>query len=583
MFATAGLTPVTVPKTHVEHVKPIVTRKLVFPTPKAPALKWDYRTFLQQVNSGDVERARIRSDQTHVHVITYAGDEYSIDLPDGYDEISFLMNAGVDVDIERLAPMPPILGVAALLVQLAIARIAFSKITGRGKQFSAGDDIEHDKVETRFTDVAGAHSAKRDLAEIVDFLQNPESYEAVGAKIPRGVLLTGQSGTGKTLLARSVAGEAGVPFFACSASEFMQIFVGVGASKVRTLFESAAKVSPSIVFIDEIDSIGRSRSSGIQNNDEREQTLNQLLVCMDGFAGNYGVVVIAATNRPDILDDALMRPGRFDRIIEVPLPDANDRLEILKVHCRDKVNASDVDLVYLAKCTPGFSGAALFNLTNEAALMAARKKQTSILMVDWISALDKVTMGEENVTQASTDDKVVYAYHEAGHALMSILSTDFDNIRKVSIVSRGHSGGVTVFEPSDNRQNIMTREYLENQIRVGLAGRVAEDIVFGKNKATTGAQSDFQKVTDIAYDMIVHYGFGNIGAGYWAADQLDDMGTTVSEEVKHTIGFCYDQTWSALKTYEPYLHKFAAALLVNGTLNLPDIREIMKGIACPMS
>ena len=560
------------PSTHTSTPAPILVR--------APHVKWNYKTFIDKVNEGKIETARVRQDQKAVSVITVDGEHFSLDLPEGYDEVSFLMNAGVDVSIERPTVTPPIVGILIAIGQLAMIRFFFSTLSGGGnKLLNIGKKIEKDTITTKFTDVAGAHHAKRDLAEIVDFLKSPEKYKKLGAKVPKGVLLTGPPGCGKTLLARSVAGEAEVPFFSCSGAEFVQMFVGLGANKVRTLFEEAQKVAPAIIFIDEIDSIGKARTNGI-NGEEREQTLNQLLVCMDGFCPSSGVIVLAATNRPDVLDDALMRPGRFDRVVEVDNPDLYDRQAILAVHSADKSNATNVNLLQIARLTQGFSGADLANLANEAALMAARLDHGKILMEDWLSALDKVLLGEENMNQSSPADKLVFAYHEAGHALMSIVSNDFDDIRKVSIVSRGRAGGVTLFEPSEGREHLVTKEYLVNQIMVGLGGRAAEELVFGKDKITTGAQGDFQRVTSIAYDMIAVYGFGDMGTGAWSMDIVDDIGDIVTDEVKYTLSYCYKHTYDMLKKYEPFLHRIANALMKYGTLSFTDIREIVAGISC---
>jgi cell division protease FtsH len=596
MPAAPLLTKVQVPSTEVS--APVPKRAVLARSIKrAPSLKWDYRSYIDGVNEGNIVSAKIRQDQREVTVITVDGKNYHLDLPDGYDSINFLMNAGVDVSVEKVASAPPIVGIGVMLIQLAMLRFVFNAMGGKnnfGKIFSSTNK-KVEKVSTKFSDVAGAHAAKRDLAEVVDFLRNPEVYEELGARVPRGILLTGAPGCGKSLLARSVAGEAGVPFFSVAASEFMQMFVGAGAGKVRALFAEAERVAPSIIFIDEIDSIGKERNNSI-NSDEREQTLNQLLVCMDGFESGgkgKGVIVLAATNRPDILDEALTRPGRFDRIVEIPDPDLIDRESILMVHSRNKQLASDVNLATIARNTAGFSGAALANLANEAALMAARNKHAKITMNDWTNALDKVLLGEVNVHQAianlpgmdpSTNPAIVFAYHEAGHALMSILSTEFDDIRKVSIISRGRAGGVTLFDPVDSRDTLYTREYLENQITVGLAGRAAEELIFGKNKMTTGAQGDFQRVTSIAYDMIATYGFGSgLGIGAWNLDPLtDSVGGIVSDEVKSTLDYCYKQAFRALQRYEPFLHRIATALMKSGTISLNDIREILAGISCTL-
>ena len=542
----------------------------------APSLKWDYKTYITYVNEGYVSSARIRQDQKSVHVITLENREYFLDLPEGYDEISFLMNAGVDVSVEKVSPLPPIVNMFEIVMQLIALRFVFSFMSGNMKQI--GTKVEASDVDTKFGDVAGAHNAKRDLKEIVEFLKKPEEYEYIGATIPKGVLLTGPPGVGKTLLARSVAGEAKVPFFSCSGSEFMQMFVGMGANRVRELFKQAQKTAPAIIFIDEIDSIGKSRNNTI-NGEEREHTLNQLLACMDGFNASQGVIIIAATNRPDILDEALMRPGRFDRTVAVELPDMHDRLAILNVHCRNKQLAADVDLFHIARSTGKFSGASLAKLANEAALTAVRKKNHRIMMADWTTALDRMLLGEETDNQYG-ESKKIFAYHEAGHALMSILSSEFDDIHKVSIVRRGRIDGITLFEPNEEKSNLITKEYMKNQIMVGLAGRAAEELVFGLEKTTTGARHDFQKVTSIAYDMITNYGFGDIGTGAFGMSGLDDVGGVVSDEVKSTLAYCYAKSLEALKQYEPFLHRLASALMKSGTLSMGDVREIVTGISC---
>merc|ERR1719327_2317401 len=369
-----------------------------------------------------------------------------------------------------------------------------------------------------FADVAGAEGAKLELTEVVDFLKNPAKYSALGAKIPKGVIMEGPPGTGKTLLARAVAGEAGVPFVSASGSEFVEMFVGVGAARVRDLFGQAKKNAPCIIFIDEIDAIGRQRAGGGGGgmggggNDEREQTLNQILTEMDGFEGNSGVIVIAATNRVDILDPALIRPGRFDRRVPVDLPDVKGRLEILKVHVRGKPLAKDFDLDIVAKRTTGFSGASLANLMNEAAIVAARngKKEISYDEIDY--AIDRQTVGMQKTTGMSFPKRQrLVAYHEAGHAIMGLLTPDYDMVTKVTIVPRtSGAGGFTLFTPPEERleSGMYTKKYLEGQLTVALGGRVAEEIIFGKEEITTGASNDLQQVRNIARRMVAQWGFG---------------------------------------------------------------------------
>jgi len=441
-------------------------------------------------------------------------------------------------------------------------------------------------INTRFTDVAGADNAKRELAEVVDFLKNPEKYTKLGASIPKGVLLHGPPGCGKTLLARSVAGEAGVPFFSTSGSAMVELFVGVAAARVRDMFQKAKEVSPCIIFIDEIDAIGKARSMSLASgaNDERDQALNQLLTEMDGFEGNTGVIVIAATNRPDILDDALTRPGRFDRRVIVEYPDLNGRIDILKVHTRSMPLDGDIDLKTLARNTIGFTGADLKNLCNEAAIYAARASCETISSTHFDSSLEKLTMGEEHTTAVISEHKKrLVAYHEAGHTLLGLLVSDFDAIRKVSITPRGNSGGATYFEPTEDRidGSLVSREYLENKLVVALGGRVAEEIVFGQEKATTGAVGDLEVVTSIATDMVCKYGFNEeIGP-----IQLNEegLGGEAEAEIRLHVERAYIKAVALMKEQEFYLHRIADALLDKETLDKKDILYLVDGISCDMT
>jgi cell division protease FtsH len=369
------------------------------------------------------------------------------------------------------------------------------------------------QTQVTFNDVAGIEQAKLELTEVVDFLKNADRFTAVGAKIPKGVLLVGPPGTGKTLLARAVAGEAGVPFFSISGSEFVEMFVGVGASRVRDLFEQAKANAPCIVFIDEIDAVGRQRGAGLGGgNDEREQTLNQLLTEMDGFEGNTGIIIIAATNRPDVLDSALMRPGRFDRQVVVDRPDYKGRLEILSVHARGKTLGKDVDVEKIARRTPGFTGADLSNLLNEAAILAARRNLTEISMDEVNDAIDRVLAGPEKKDRMMSDRrKTLVAYHEAGHALVGALMPDYDPVQKISIIPRGRAGGLTWFTPSEEQMDsgLYSRSYLQNQMAVALGGRIAEEIIFGDEEVTTGASNDLQQVARVARQMVTRFGMSD--------------------------------------------------------------------------
>eukprot|EP00884_Botryococcus_braunii_P001452 jgi/Botrbrau1/11307/Bobra.0038s0068.1 len=371
-----------------------------------------------------------------------------------------------------------------------------------------------------FADVAGVDQAKLELQEVVDFLKNPEKYTSLGAKIPRGALLVGPPGTGKTLLARAIAGEAGVPFFSGAASEFVELFVGVGASRVRDLFDKAKAKAPCIVFIDEIDAVGRQRGTGMGGgNDEREQTINQLLSEMDGFQGNTGVIVLAATNRPDVLDTALTRPGRFDRQITVDRPDVAGRIAILKVHTRNKRLASDVDLDKMARRTPGFTGADLQNLMNEAAILTARRNRDAITAADMEDALEKLIVGPEKKGALISERKRrLVAYHEAGHAIIGALLPEYDPVERISIVPRGATGGATFFTPNEEQleSGLYSRSYLENRMAVALGGRVAEEIILGPDQVTTGAANDFQQVANLAKTMVASCGFSKeLGQVSW--------------------------------------------------------------------
>ena len=404
------------------------------------------------------------------------------------------------------------------------------------------------EVTTRFTDVEGIDSAKEELEEIVDFLKKPERYFGSGAKIPRGALLAGAPGTGKTLLARAIAGESNVPFIQCSAANFVEMFVGVGAKRVRELFEQARANQPCIVFIDEIDAVGKKRSAGgMPSNDEREQTINQLLTEMDGFDNETGIVVIAATNRIDILDDALLRPGRFDRKIQVTLPSVQGRKKILGVHARDKKLADDVNLGSIAKQTTGFSGADLANLLNECAIRAVRDGDGNVTKDIVENVYQRIVVGAKGDVKFSLRKKELVAYHEAGHALVGVLVPNYDTVRKVSIIPRGAAGGVTFFQPSEENADsaMYTKEYLLSQIKVALGGRAAEEIIYGKDKVTTGASSDYAMVYQIAREMVTTYGLGRHKFDY--RNMSSESAALVDDEIDEIVNDCYDDTLRMLK------------------------------------
>jgi len=450
-------------------------------------------------------------------------------------------------------------------------------------------------VKVRFKDVAGIDEEKQELEEIVDFLKNGEKYLALGAKIPKGVLLVGAPGTGKTLMAKAVAGEAGVPFFSISGSDFVEMFVGVGASRVRDLFEQAKKHSPCIVFIDEIDAVGRQRGAGLGGgHDEREQTLNQLLVEMDGFDGTTGIIVVAATNRPDILDNALLRPGRFDRQVVIDKPDVQGRQQILEVHVKGKPLASEVDIKTLAKRTPGFTGADLSNLLNEAALLAARYEKKEIEMEDVEMAIDKIIAGPEKKSRIISDEeKENTAYHEVGHALLSKLLNNSDPLHKVTIIPRGMALGVTMTLPEKDHLTYK-KEQLLDQITMLLGGRIAEELVFGPDKITTGAHNDLERATNIAKKMVTAYGmsdalgpltFGKrnehvfLGRDFGSErDFSEEIAFKIDTEIRSIIDARYEIAKNLLTENRDIMEEIAKVLLEKETLDKDEIDEIISKV-----
>ena len=449
-----------------------------------------------------------------------------------------------------------------------------------------------DEKPTTFADVAGCKEEKEELEEIVDFLKHPNQFNALGARIPKGVLLVGQPGTGKTLLARAVAGEAGVPFFSISGSDFVEMFVGVGASRVRDLFGEAKKNAPSIVFIDEIDAVGRHRGAGLGGgHDEREQTLNQLLVEMDGFGNNTGIIVMAATNRPDILDPALLRPGRFDRQITIGAPDIEGREAILKIHTKNKPLAPDVDLSVIAKSTAGFTGAELENLVNEAALLAARRKKHAITMMEIEEATIKVVAGPEKRSHKTSEkDRRLTSYHEAGHAVVTYFCPTQDPVHEISTIPRGYAGGYTMSLPSEDR-NYVTKRYMEEELCTLLGGRVAEKIVLGD--ISTGASNDIERATSIARNMVMRYGFSEkLGPMVYGSDEneiflgrdisqgrhySDEVASDIDAEIRLFIDNAYDRAMSILTEHRDKLDAVAAVLLEKEKVTGEELKNIMSG------
>jgi cell division protease FtsH len=441
-----------------------------------------------------------------------------------------------------------------------------------------------------FDDVAGIAEAKEELQEVVTFLKQPERFTAVGAKIPKGVLLVGPPGTGKTLLAKAIAGEAGVPFFSISGSEFVEMFVGVGASRVRDLFKKAKENAPCIIFIDEIDAVGRQRGAGIGGgNDEREQTLNQMLTEMDGFEGNTGIIIIAATNRPDVLDSALLRPGRFDRQVQVDPPDVAGRIEILNVHARNKKLGEGVSLEAIARRTPGFSGADLANLLNEAAIMTARRRKDAITNLEIDDAVDRVVAGMEGTPLVDGKSKRLIAYHEVGHAIVATLIPAHDPLQKVTLIPRGQAAGLTWFTPSED-QSLISRTQLRARISGALGGRAAEEIVFGDAEVTTGAGGDLQQVTSMARQMVTRFGMSKLGplslesqsgevflGGNWGArsEYSDEVAAQIDQEVRVIVNKCHEEALQLMRDNRTVIDRLVDILIEKETIDGDEFRQIV--------
>ncbi|MFM6009786.1 MAG: ATP-dependent zinc metalloprotease FtsH3 [Dolichospermum sp.] len=567
---------------------------------------WRYSQFIQEVQRGRVERVSLSSDRSTA-LVTPKYDEKKkiVTLVNDPDLINTLTAKGVDISVLPQADEGfwfkalsslffPVLLLVGLFFLLRRAQGGpGSQAMNFGKS-KARVQMEP-QTQVTFGDVAGIDQAKLELNEVVDFLKNADRFTAIGAKIPKGVLLVGPPGTGKTLLARAVAGEAGVPFFSISGSEFVEMFVGVGASRVRDLFEQAKTNAPCIVFIDEIDAVGRQRGAGLGGgNDEREQTLNQLLTEMDGFEGNTGIIIIAATNRPDVLDAALLRPGRFDRQVVVDRPDYAGRSEILRVHARGKTLSKDVDLDKIARRTPGFTGADLSNLLNEAAILAARRNLTEISMDEINDAIDRVLAGPEKKDRVMSEKrKTLVAYHEAGHALVGALMPDYDPVQKISIIPRGQAGGLTWFTPSEDRMDtgLYSRAYLENQMAVALGGRLAEEIIFGEEEVTTGASNDLQQVARVAKQMITRFGMsdrlgpvalgrqqGNMFLGRDIMSERDfseETAAAIDEEVRKLVDTAYSRAKEVLLDNRKVLDEIAQMLIEKETVDAEELQAIL--------
>lgn len=564
--------------------------------------KVDYSTFINELTNNQLREVSISGYD--INVTKTDNSKYSTYMPMRDDNLlTTLMNRNVKVTGE------PIEG-QSLLTQIFVSWFPMLLLIGlwiffmRQMQGGGGKGamsfgkskarmLTEDQIKTTFADVAGCDEAKEEVSELVEYLRDPGRFQKLGGKIPKGILMVGPPGTGKTLLAKAIAGEAKVPFFTISGSDFVEMFVGVGASRVRDMFEQAKKAAPCIIFIDEIDAVGRQRGAGLGGgHDEREQTLNQMLVEMDGFEGNEGIIVIAATNRPDVLDPALLRPGRFDRQVVVGLPDVRGREQILKVHMRRVPLSPDVDPAILARGTPGFSGADLANLVNEAALFAARGNKRVVSMVEFEKAKDKIMMGAERRSMVMTEEqKASTAYHEAGHAIIGRLVPEHDPVHKVSIIPRGRALGVTFFLPEGD-QISASRQKLESQISTLYGGRLAEEIIYGPEHVSTGASNDIKVATNIARNMVTQWGFSEklgpllyadedgevfLGRSVAKAQHMsDETARTIDEEIKAIIDRNYTRARQILMDNLDILHSMKDALMTYETIDAPQIDDLMN-------
>ncbi len=562
----------------------------------------DYTTFVYDVSNSQVKEARF--DANEITVTKNDGSKYMTVMPPLEDKklLDDLLNKKVKIEgtpFEKRGLLSQILISWFPMLFLVGVWIFFMRQMqgGGGKAMSFGKSrakmLNQDQIKVTFADVAGCDEAKEEVGEVVDFLREPKKFQNLGGKIPKGILMVGPPGTGKTLLAKAIAGEAKVPFFTISGSDFVEMFVGVGASRVRDMFEQAKKNAPCLIFIDEIDAVGRQRGAGLGGgHDEREQTLNQMLVEMDGFGGNEGVIVIAATNRPDVLDPALTRPGRFDRQVVVGLPDVKGREQILKVHMRKVPVADDVDAMTLARGTPGYSGADLANLVNEAALFAARSNKRTVSMLEFEKAKDKINMGPERRTMIMTDkQKESTAYHEAGHAIVGYLVPEHDPVHKVTIIPRGRALGVTFFLPEGDQISISQKQ-LESKLSTLYAGRLAEDLIYGEENISTGASNDIKVATNIARNMVTQWGFSDkLGPILYTEDEgevflgrsmakakhmSDETAHAIDEEVRAIVNRNYTRARQILIDNMDILHAMKDALVKYETIEEEQIKQLMN-------
>ncbi|GAB3290817.1 ATP-dependent zinc metalloprotease FtsH [Pseudidiomarina andamanensis] len=562
-----------------------------------------YSQFINQVHNGGVRSVDI--DGRMIKAQSRSGEQFTTVVPTQYDPklLDDLLENNVEVN-GKLPEEPSILAQIfiswfPMLLLIGVWIFFMRQMQGGGGRgaMSFGKSkarlMSEDQIKTTFADVAGCDEAKEEVSELVDYLKDPTKFQHLGGKIPKGVLMVGPPGTGKTLLAKAIAGEARVPFFSISGSDFVEMFVGVGASRVRDMFEQAKKAAPCIIFIDEIDAVGRQRGAGLGGgHDEREQTLNQMLVEMDGFEGNEGIIVIAATNRPDVLDPALLRPGRFDRQVVVGLPDVRGREQILKVHMRKVPLGKDVDASVIARGTPGFSGADLANLVNEAALFAARGNKKIVAMEEFEKAKDKIMMGAERRSMVMTEDeKAMTAYHEAGHAIVGRLVPEHDPVYKVSIIPRGRALGVTMYLPEQDRVS-HSKQHLESMISSLFGGRIAEALIYGDEKVTTGASNDIERATQIARKMVTQWGLSEkMGPLLYADDEnevflgrsvtqhkhmSDETARAIDQEVKLFIDRNYDRAKRILEENVDILHTMKDALMKYETIDADQIDDLMN-------
>ena len=564
----------------------------------------DYTTFINQVNQDQISSVEIETNG-FITGMTRNGQSFSTIIPGGYDNklLDDLISHGVDgkaiLPEEQSLLASIFINWFPMLLLIGIWIFFMRQMQGGGGgkgAMSFGKSkarlLSDDQINTTFADVAGCDEAKEEVAELVDYLKDPTKFQKLGGRIPSGILMVGQPGTGKTLLAKAIAGEAKVPFFSISGSDFVEMFVGVGASRVRDMFEQAKKSAPCIIFIDEIDAVGRQRGAGLGGgHDEREQTLNQMLVEMDGFEGNEGVIVIAATNRPDVLDPALLRPGRFDRQVTVGLPDIRGRDQILKVHMRKVPLGDDVNAEVIARGTPGFSGADLANLVNEAALFAARTSRRVVSMAEFEKAKDKILMGTERRSMVMSEtEKEMTAYHEAGHALVGRLVPEHDPVYKVSIIPRGRALGVTMYLPEKDRVS-HSKLHLESMISSLYGGRIAEDVIYGAEGVSTGASNDIERATEIARKMVTQWGLSErMGPMLYAEDEgevflgrsaaktkhmSDDTAKEIDEEVRVFIDRNYKRAEDIIKNNMDILHAMKDALMTYETIDSAQIDDLM--------